>query len=365
MAWSVPRYSRGQVDRAGELLVKPLIGHPRNPLNPFVVRDRNASEIVKNWRGSHLWPLYVMRNTLEKRATRIHSSAIISERIKRLESIEKKILENRHRNLKLTQIEDIGGCRAVLPTIQDALALAEVYARRQTKQNLHRLRDYISEPKSDGYRSIHLVFKYNSNWEQYKAFNGHRIEIQVRSQLQHAWATAVEMLWTFARVPLRLAPGQVIALTPRSETEIGKWRRFFALMASAMAIREGQPQVPGAAFDKSELKKVADDLNVIRLLASWGVSAKFLDATRGHYFLLQLDSQKKLQIRSFFAEQSQEAFDAYMYAEQSSPPVNWGEPPSTNVVLVSVDSVSELRTAYPNYYGDTETFVDALEAAIA
>src|SRR5271167_97565 len=34
--------------------------------------------------------------------------------------------------------------------------------------------------------------------------------------------------------------------------------------------------------------------------------------------------------------------------------------PSTNVVLVSVDSLAELRTAYPNYYGDTAQFLRLL-----
>lgn len=256
----------------------------------------------------------------------------------------------------------------MLPSIDETLRLAMLYSQRKSQSELIRTRNYIREPKEDGYRSIHLVYKYNSDREQYKAFNGHRIEIQIRSQLQHAWATAVEMLWTFAKIPLRLAPGQIVATTPRSVTEIGKWRRLFALMGSAMAIRENMPVIPGVPFDKFELSRLASELNVQTLLPTWNMGvAAFLgrkDANASQ-FLLQLDSDKKIQIRAFLKDQTQEAFNAYMYAEQSSPPTDWGEPPSTNVVLVSVDSLAELRSAYPNYYGDTKAFVEALRDAIA
>ena len=370
MAWSVPLYSRGKVDAVG----KQLASIQRNwAAHPFQIYLQEVLDVANNWRASHLLPLYVIRRTLERRALRINSAAIVSERIKRLPSIEKKLYDNRYRNLRLTQIEDIGGCRAVLPTIEEALALAAVYARRATKQEQHRLRNYIETPKEDGYRSIHLVYKYRSDHERYRIFNGHRIEIQIRSQLQHAWATAVEMLWTFAGIPLRMAPGQVAAAIPRAVSEIDKWRRFFVLMGSAMAVREGQPIVSGVPFDKDELRSLADQLNIQTLLPTWSIGIADLlvwGAGRGaSHFLLQLavrgDPDKKtFQIREFSPNQIQEAFDAYMLAEESSPPTKLGEPPSTNVVLVSVASLAELRSAYPNYYGDTEVFIQALKDAI-
>ena len=35
-----------------------------------------------------------------------------------------------------------------------------------------------------------------------------------------------------------------------------------------------------------------------------------------------------------------------------------------DAVLVWVDSVSDLRTAYPNYYADTREFIEALDYAL-
>jgi hypothetical protein len=48
------------------------------------------------------------------------------------------------------------------------------------------------------------------------------------------------------------------------------------------------------------------------------------------------------------------AFDEYVNAEQ---PIR--DAPSTQVVLVSVDSIAELKNAYPNYFADTTAFVAA------
>ena len=142
------------------------------------------------------------------------------------------------------------------------------------------------------------------------------------------------MLWTFAGIPIRLAPGQVVAIHPRSPTEIGNWKRFFRLMANAIAIREGQPLITGVPFDKDELQQLADRLNVRTLLPTWSVGVSdFLEASiRGaSHFLLQLDMRdpvnKTFQIRGFKPTEFEQAFNAYMFAEQSSPPTNVGEPP--------------------------------------
>lgn len=52
--------------------------------------------------------------------------------------------------------------------------------------------DYISTPKESGYRSLHLKYK---NKNKYRPdYDGLQIEIQLRTKLQHIWATAVETM---------------------------------------------------------------------------------------------------------------------------------------------------------------------------
>ena len=101
----------------------------------------------------------------------------------------------------------------------------------------------ISNPKADGYRSFHLVSKYRSNLPDKQVYDGLRIEIQIRSQLQHAWATAVETISTFTDQALKSGLGD------------DRWKRFFALMGSLMALREGCPIVPNTPTEKKELIK--------------------------------------------------------------------------------------------------------------
>ena len=122
MAWSEPHYSRGKVDAAGELLA-----HPRSMFDAdhdiagFYGEAGRVVHVVNDWRASHNLPLYVIRKTLEKRAKRISEHAIVAQRIKRLPSIKRKLRENEFRHLKLSQIQDIGGCRAIMPEIDDVL----------------------------------------------------------------------------------------------------------------------------------------------------------------------------------------------------------------------------------------------------
>ncbi len=151
----------------------------------------------------------------------------------------------------LSQMQDIGGCRAVLGTIEQLDYVVATYDNRVH----HKKYDYIQQPKGDGYRGAHFVCKYKSNLKQNQMWNGLRIEVQLRSRLQHAWATAVETVDTFSRQTLKVGGGQK------------DWKRFFALMSSDIAGRERKPLVPGTPEDKKsltgELRVYVDKLQVI------------------------------------------------------------------------------------------------------
>lgn len=101
--------------------------------------------------------------------------------------------------------------------------------------------DYIQSPKPDGYRGIHIVGRYRSEDEERAIWNGQRIESQLRSRLQHAFATAVETVTTFTSKPLKFGGGPP------------EWKRFFSLMGTAIAMREGTPPVPDTPTKHKEL----------------------------------------------------------------------------------------------------------------
>ncbi len=372
MAWSAPRYSRKQVDAAGEFLANPPALHWLSANIRVIGNDElDAMDVVNNWRASHNLPLYVIRKTLEKRAKRISGHAIVAQRIKRLPSISRKLRDNQFRHLKLSQIQDIGGCRAIMPGMSDVFALMEMYGKRRLGSEFVRANDYIAQPKDDCYRSIHLVYKYKSESEQYRVFDNQRIEIQIRSQLQHAWATALETVETFTQMELRRKAGSMLL---RPKEYLTKWRRFFLLMASAIAFREGQPIAPGTPESEQvmleKVRGLGEELHVVQTLLTWTNAIKAFEALTNfqretekitpepYWFLLQLDPKKETTIKAFKKEDNLRAFDEYVNAEQ---PIR--DAPSTQVVLVSVDSIAELKSAYPNYFADTTAFVSAFLTA--
>lgn len=82
-------------------------------------------------------------------------------------------------NMKLSQMQDIGGCRAVLSTVEQVKELVAKYKEFHGKSPKDRSDwdgsddfDYILQPKSDGYRSVHLVFRYKSPSAELAVYNG-------------------------------------------------------------------------------------------------------------------------------------------------------------------------------------------------
>lgn len=103
----------------------------------------------------------------------------VSQRLKRVPRILRKL--SRMGNSNLARLEDIGGCRAVLPDV-DAVHRVRTRLEKNWGKVTKRSRDYVKEPNPAGYRAHHYVV------ERY----GRRIEVQLRTYGQQAWADAVE-----------------------------------------------------------------------------------------------------------------------------------------------------------------------------
>jgi hypothetical protein len=355
MAFAKRWHSKGEIDRAGKALITLL------PSDPAMDK---ALEVIDNWRACHGFPLQSIKMTLLKRAKSVSPSALIAQRLKRLHSISVKLQDNP--NMKLSQMQDMGGCRAVLRNMSQVDRLFQIYVNSRSKNPKGRPEwagenDYIAEPKPDGYRSIHLIYKYRSLVPDKRLYNDQRIEIQIRTALQHAWATAVEIAQTFT--------GQ--AMKSKVKSANANWLRFFALMGSAIAMREKRPLVPNTPSNKSELveelRATEQSENILQCLVAWGNTIKLLEKDTDtplkafphpYMFLLILDTIKNtLNVTPFREDQLREAEARYLIAEKES-----GE--SRQVVLVSVQSLGVLRKAYPNYFADTTDFVSAVRQEI-
>jgi len=214
--------------------------------------------------------------------------------------------------------------------------------------------------QQDGYRGIHIVGRYRPKAASAISWKGYRIEIQLRTVLQHACSTAVETVQTFTGQPLKFGLGSP------------DWKRFFVLASSAFAMLEKMPPVPGAPHDReellSELAILERDLRVRRKLAAWALAPDhILGLGRGSIFVLELrvaPSKGRKSPTSGGRKGSRlfiRPYDDRKAAMADLASIENLKNDRVDAVLVGVGDVNELRKAYPNYFADTQKFVSTLD----
>lgn len=335
MAWAKLQHERREVDTAGRTLGKLTF--------PVVSSEGlSALAIINNWRASHAYPLNTFQLTLRRKARKIERDAIVAQRAKRLESIHAKLA--RQPSMRMSQMQDIAGCRAVMSDMASVRTLVQNYRISSFGHKLKGEKDYITNPKKDGYRCHHLVFQYKGT-EWTKVYDGLQVEVQIRTQLQHAWATAVEAVGIFTAQALKSNKGSV------------EWLRFFSLMSSAIASMERCPPVPETPETKealiAELRGLVEKLRVLNLLKAYSATIDLIGSAKdAKYFLMSLQPETaRMNIWQFKAKESELANAKYTELEGTLP-----EGSSTQIVLVSADNINALKRAYPNYFLDTNVF---------
>lgn len=114
MAWADPKYERKDVDKSGKRLAH--LEYPVTTLDGL-----GALTVLNNWRSSHAYPLNTFQMTLRTKARKLERDVIVAQRVKRLESIHAKL--SRQPSMRMTQMQDIAGCRAVFKRMTSVQAL--------------------------------------------------------------------------------------------------------------------------------------------------------------------------------------------------------------------------------------------------
>ena len=117
-----------------------------------------------------------IKNPIEDITGRVKSPASIMEKLERL-------------NMNFDEVRDltdIAGIRITCKYIQDVYDIYNILnSRKDIKIVL--VKDYIKYPKPSGYRSLHLIAKYNA-----ETINGQMpvyMEFQIRTLAMHLWAS--------------------------------------------------------------------------------------------------------------------------------------------------------------------------------
>ena len=185
--------------------------------------------------------------------------------------------------MHLSRMQDIGGCRAVLDKVEDVERLVKLYEDDGKKLRKY---DYIANPKLDGYRSIHLRVECEGQ-EQY----GRLIEIQIRTRLQHAWATALETCQTFTKQ----------AGSNRKAEQ--HWLKFLCIDKQRCAANERCPFVSGTTSDSEERRRSIRDIierhHIWEQFHLWNATLKKSSENAAAYLLELNVSTLELSITGF------------------------------------------------------------------
>src|SRR5258708_33876344 len=95
----------------------------------------------------------------------------------------------------------------MLGSMSEGRRLERVYCEGKFQHDLVSSKDYIAQPKTDGYRSIHLIYRYKNPKEA--SYNGLLLELQRRTRLHHGWATPVATRGTVLRQAFKPGHGGV------------------------------------------------------------------------------------------------------------------------------------------------------------
>lgn len=328
-------YSKSRIDKAGIELkrisdVGGALGHEA-PL-----------DVLSNWRAYHVISLDAFAKTLKLRSKKINSSSIVAQRLKRTPSILLKL--KKHKTMRLSAMQDIGGMRAILPEVKDVYGLLDLYKNSKSKHKLFSLDDYIHKPKRDGYRGIHLVYKIKKDPSLF-------LELQFRSHLQHIWATGVEVFGTLQGSSFKSGFGEK------------KWLELFLFLSSVFSLKEGasvcdahKKLLPKEILSLTKLKiqelKAIETLNAYTSMYKINTNTK-LKGREGEYILIALDSREnKVVVDSFSKNDFNKAAKKYLEMEKE-----YYNNKDINIVLVNSPGVKKLALSYPNYVMDTKLLI--------
>lgn len=348
------KYSKAQIDKAAQ-----LVRHGCNG-----VEREEAIAMVQNFRELHLYPLMLIKNHLARASVKVDRKIIVARRLKRLSTIIDKLERSSldggktSNSIKMTRMQDIGGCRAIVKNLEQLKLLREKLIKSRSVHKIIRESNYLT-PKESGYGGIHLIYSCFDEREDKFPWKKTKIEVQLRTELQHAWATSLEIIDTLENIKLKT-----------SNEGHAEWRRFFYIAGCLVAHDEKACILTKDKFEEyqKELSTLELELGVRKKLASYVFSLsvtsddklikKLPRNYRGHYLVtmkrepVEPENKDKVKfavaLEAFKIKEADEALEALKRDD--------ADPKVLIAVLLATDDIKSLKKAYPNYLGSTSQF---------
>ena len=316
-----------------------------------------------NFREAH--NIIIKLFTIELKKVNFSKQHLTASRNKRIETIISKLC--RPEKPKLDRIHDIAGTRIIfenIKSLEDYIDILEntelVNFKEKINEDKNRY-NYIKNPKSDGYRSIHKVFYYSSNIPystlNEKSFNleNKKIELQLRTRLQHIWATTVEIYDIINKSNIKTGTHNKL------ETKEGLFFKKCSLVFEGIESNDVEKI-------KININKIFRDKDLVeiynRLKGIKNIKNIQLPKTLGsdEVFILITDLNKGK--TTFFTTDPIEKNDkqdtflinaSYRRLEEKNTKGEY------ILLLLTLGDIKKLKNVYPNYFLNTNEFISILK----
>lgn len=325
-----PGGSKTKINRAGN-----NIREGKGKLNDYL--------IVEQWRAAHRGVLNTFQAILRKRTR--EKKIVVAQRHKRKNTIFNKL--KRLPKMELSRMDDIAGCRLIFEDVESLYKFREKFHKAKFKhkrKNKKDKYDYIKNPKSTGYRGVHDIYSYDVNSKAGRLLKGLLVEIQYRTKVQHAWATAIEVI------------GFITESQPKFQVGDTRYEECMSYASEILARYWEDSTGPHSDLKNKYIVKKFDELEselqLIRTLTGLN-TAKTQKMTSEKNMILVFKKDGGLDVQPY--KDATDALDSLFKLEK--------EYPDLDVVLVRADTNEEIRMAFQNYFSDAKSFVKLLTQA--
>lgn len=331
--------------------------------------NQSDIELVDQWRASHAYVLNTFQIFFKRRIKEFNTQIEFAQRLKRRNTIIDKLLRRNTKGEKLisdvTTMQDFAGCRLIFPDMESLNGFREfLHSSKKMKSVLHILKhanetekfNYVDNPKWTGYRGIHEIFihrprLHRKDKDNAKPWRNLLCEVQYRTRIQNAWATALEIsdLIDNERTKFALIEDKV---PPRVE--------FFQLISELLArFHENSTNaLPDLTIEqiRAQINDLEGQLGILRRLSAIKVTKNYTALKRHNVLNIYLDKNKGIKLKVLVFKNAIDAIKKSQELESSKE--------SLNAVYVASNQPNELRRAYKNYFNDPVDFVELVNEAL-
>ena len=338
--------TKSKIDRAGIAFAKDSF--------------RNVEEMVEfedvfdEYRKSHLEPLSETTLELQRWLNEYGHDYYIAQRLKRKPQIIRKL--NRL-SVRLTQLQDIGGCRIIVEKnelVDQIISFLKAKIESTEELKLVRITDYREKGRDiTGYRSVHLLLERS----------GKKLELQLRSRIQHYWAESIERTSVIYGRHLKESEGdeRVISYFQKLsdaffEIESGRTPSVRFRLEIDVAKKEAEGIIRKHSISKAIDSHVNEDI-ILTLTEKERRSSSPIN----NWIIVFDWSSGKFVSWDIVGKTPDEAIKAYVHYENQFPAEKHFE-----VVLIGSSHVATVRKTHSHYFGieDYEKILENLDESI-